>query len=276
MMREYHVLNLGAGVQSTTLYLMRLFDVAIFADTGEEPEAVYAHLNWLRTLGRTPILVRSKGRRLGDDLMRGDNTSGGRFASIPAFVDVGEKEAAILKRQCSKEYKLEVIWKAIREDVLGLAARKRVPKNVRIHQYFGISLDEAGRAQRIRENNKHKYVQLHFPLVESLWTRSDCLNWAQPQVPHAIPRSACVFCPYRDDASWLELKKNPADWARALEVDEALRIPGRILQRGLRGKLYLHRAMQPLVQIQLNPEPTPRQRQLSLRLAQECLGVCGV
>ena len=36
---EYHILNLGAGVQSTTLYLMGVygeldqpFDVAIFAD----------------------------------------------------------------------------------------------------------------------------------------------------------------------------------------------------------------------------------------------------
>jgi len=53
---EYHVLNLGAGVQSTTLYLMsmsgevRPFDVAIFADTGEEPQAVYKHLEWLQSL----------------------------------------------------------------------------------------------------------------------------------------------------------------------------------------------------------------------------------
>jgi len=45
-MREYHILNLGAGVQSTALYLMDLdlelehqFDCAIFADTGDEPAA---------------------------------------------------------------------------------------------------------------------------------------------------------------------------------------------------------------------------------------------
>ena len=47
-MSELHILNLGAGVQSTTLYLMFMrgdikpqIDYAIFADTGEEPEAVY-------------------------------------------------------------------------------------------------------------------------------------------------------------------------------------------------------------------------------------------
>ncbi len=48
-MRNCHVLNLGAGVQSTAVYLLardgRLpCDVAIFADTGEEPAAVYRHL----------------------------------------------------------------------------------------------------------------------------------------------------------------------------------------------------------------------------------------
>ena len=43
-MRNLHVLNLGAGVQSSALYLMARegsvpCDVAVFADTGEEPAA---------------------------------------------------------------------------------------------------------------------------------------------------------------------------------------------------------------------------------------------
>lgn len=56
-MREVHVLNLGAGVQSTALALLSIakifperipvFDCAIFADVGEEPAAVYSHLGWL-------------------------------------------------------------------------------------------------------------------------------------------------------------------------------------------------------------------------------------
>jgi hypothetical protein len=87
---EYHVLNLGAGVQSTTLYLMsmegkvRTFDVVIFADTGEEPQAVYSHLKWLQSLNGPPVLIRTRGK-LGDDLMHGRNATGHRFASIPAF-----------------------------------------------------------------------------------------------------------------------------------------------------------------------------------------------
>ena len=66
-MKTTHILSLGAGVQSTTLYLMFLhgeitpqIDCAIFADTGEEPESVYEHLEWLKAQGGPPILVRHK------------------------------------------------------------------------------------------------------------------------------------------------------------------------------------------------------------------------
>lgn len=89
-MSELHVLSLGAGVQSTALYLMSIegllpkLDAAIFADTQEEPGEVYSHLAWLRSLGGPPILTGTAGK-LGDDLRNGRNSTGGRFASIPAF-----------------------------------------------------------------------------------------------------------------------------------------------------------------------------------------------
>jgi hypothetical protein len=90
-MSEFTVLNLGAGVQSTNLYLQFMhgdlpwnLDAAIFADTQEEPDSVYQHLEWLKSLNGPPILVGTTGR-LGDDLMRGTNSTGQRFASIPAF-----------------------------------------------------------------------------------------------------------------------------------------------------------------------------------------------
>jgi hypothetical protein len=89
-MPEFHVLNLGAGVQSTAVYLLSMegrlpkFDAAIFADTRSEPAAVYSHLKWMQTIGGPPILVRSKGS-LAVDLQKGVNSTGGRFASIPAF-----------------------------------------------------------------------------------------------------------------------------------------------------------------------------------------------
>jgi len=114
--RQFHILNLGAGVQSTALYLMFMrgeikpqIDYAIFADTQDEPRAVYEHLEWLKSLNGPPILVRTKGR-LGDDLINGTRAGGAgknRFATIPAFVaDGGTGSPGIQKRQCSKDYKI--------------------------------------------------------------------------------------------------------------------------------------------------------------------------
>ena len=64
------MLNLGAGVQSTTVFLLshegRIppIDHAIFADTQEEPAAVYQHLQWMRTIpAPVPVLhVASKSK----------------------------------------------------------------------------------------------------------------------------------------------------------------------------------------------------------------------
>lgn len=58
--------------------------MAIFADTQEEPQAVYDYLAWLRPLGQPTIWGRLAGK-LGDDLLHGTNSTGQRFTSIPAF-----------------------------------------------------------------------------------------------------------------------------------------------------------------------------------------------
>ena len=57
-----NALSLGAGVQSSTLALMAMQgevepmpDCAIFADTGDEPKAVYEWLKWLETQLPFPV-----------------------------------------------------------------------------------------------------------------------------------------------------------------------------------------------------------------------------
>src|SRR5207302_1334850 len=68
---------------------------------------VYKHLEWLRSLGGPPILTDTAGK-LGDDLIHGKNSSGRRFASIPAFTSaVPGKPGGMLRRQCTAEYKID-------------------------------------------------------------------------------------------------------------------------------------------------------------------------
>lgn len=112
-------------------------EASIFADTQDEPGAeqrrlglpdpegsVYAHLDWLQaqpTRGAIPILVRTKGK-LSADLMRGENSTGQRFASIQAYTLRPDGNEGQTRRQCSMEYKIEVINRTIRRELCGCAA----------------------------------------------------------------------------------------------------------------------------------------------------------
>jgi hypothetical protein len=257
--KEFHILNLGAGVQSTALFLMARepgavihFDLAIFADTGEEPAAVYRHLEYLRSLGQPEIRVRSAGK-LGDDLIQGRNSTGRRFVSIPAFTKSPEGKVGMVRRQCTAEYKIEVVNRTIRRELLGLKPRQQVPKDVMIHQYFGISTDEAARAERAKRRFEGvKHTVPHWPLIES----------------------SCVFCPYRTNQSWWQLKEtDPEGWARAVEIDNALRDEKSVCNRGFRQQLFVHRTCVPLEGIDLR---SLQPNALDPIATGECQGMCGL
>src|SRR5262245_28894618 len=122
MTKELRVLSLGAGVQSSTLLLLSIqgelprLDAAIFADTGWEPDPVYAHLAWLETqaqMAGIPLLRVSVGNIRADALrstVRGRVSDRTRWASLPYFVDPKEGPAhGMLRRQCTREYKLDPI-----------------------------------------------------------------------------------------------------------------------------------------------------------------------
>lgn len=260
-----HVLNLGAGVQSTAAYLMFMeglvkgadgepvkLGAAVFGDTQEEGQATYRHLEWMHTLGGPPILVRTAGK-LGDDLVLGKNLTGGRFASIPAFLKHPDGTQGLVRRQCTAEYKIEVVQKTIRRDILGIAPRKRLPKDVRIVQYFGLSFEEMRRVFRVQKRfADQKQHTCRFTLVEAGMTRAGCREWMTGRVPHEVPRSACVFCPYHSNEEWRRIRdEDPEGWARAVQVDKAIRSPTSVCSAKLRAEQYIHRQMVPLDQADL-------------------------
>lgn len=303
--RPLHILNLGAGVQSTTLYLLSMegripkFDAAIFADTQDEPgaeerrlglpdppESVYAHLDWLIALKGPPILVRTRGR-ISTDLLRGKKSTGQRFASIPAYTNAEAVAGAErgkegqTRRQCTREYKIEVIEKCIRHEILGLPPRGRLPADVIVHQYIGISWDERARAFDIRrrfldDNGQEKpHWCGRFPLLtingemRPGWTRDDCEDYLSVKVPHKVYGSACIMCPYQDDPTWARRMQPGPTREKLVEIDTGIRTPGVIVNRGLDQKLYLHRDCKPITEIDFSHEK-------QLGFAMECEGGCGL
>lgn len=255
--RRYRVLMLGAGVQSTTLALLSgdeipPYDFAVFCDVGIEPHAVYAHLDRLDAMVPYPILRVSAGN-LGDAIRGGVHP-------LPLFVGAaGESRATgMLKRQCTKTYKIEPGFKAVRRAIAPGVRQLHVRDgNPWVDQSLGISTDEA---QRMKPSPV-KWARTVYPLIDLDMSRQDCMAYLGARGVDA-PRSACVICPYRSDAEWRRVMADPMDRLLAVELDAALR-------KHEKGHLrWFHRGLRPLAETDFTD------RQLGL-WGEECEGVCG-
>ena len=272
-MSQLKILSLGAGVQSSTLFLMACFDEierfdhAIFADTGWEPEPVYRWLKYLKKQGKKhgiPIHTVSQGNIRNDILIsqvRGTKKDGRRWASMPLFVLAPDGKKGMIRRQCTYEYKIRPIERKQRE-LAGYKPRKRMPPGT-IECWKGISTDEAKRAVV----SDRKWISFYYPLIEMRMRRSDCLAWFLKRGLPKPPRSACVGCPFRHNSEWMDLKNNSIkDFKDAIFIDKAIRKIG-----GMRGDVFLHADRIPLDEVVFNKNGN----QPSL-FSDECAGICGV
>ena len=267
-----NVISLGAGVQSTTMALLAAHgdlpmpDVAIFADTGAEPQAVYEHLRWLQSDNVLPFPVKvvSAGNIVEDMRQQAETWVPGRAAAAPFFTDGRDGRAAPLRRQCTAHYKIEPIIKAVRE-MIGLKYHQWGPREVTVRQWIGISTDEAHRMKPADV----KWIENTWPLIDKRMSRSDCLRWLSDR-GYSAPKSACTFCPYRSDAAWQQMKDTGGpDWREARYVDALIR-RGLPNPKGGTGRLYVHRSRTPLGEVEFTDD-----RQADL-FGEECSGMCGV
>lgn len=271
--KPMRVLSLGAGVQSSTLALMMKHgeiesaEHAIFADTGAEPAEVYRWLDWLEEQLPFPVHRVAAGNLEADILGSLNDPRRHRVGQAPFYVTTGTSEReGMLWRKCTKEYKVEVIHKKVRE-LMGLRPRQRAPREVTVHQVIGISLDEAIRVR----TSRLPFIQNCYPLVDGGITRQHCLDWMAAHFPGRVPaKSACYFCPYTDDSRWREMKLSaPAEFERAVQFDSRIRsgLPG------VRGKAYVHRSLKPLSEVDFRNAADVGQMDF---FNNECEGMCGV
>ena len=274
------VISLGAGVQSTALLLMSIrgeierADCAIFADTGWEPESVYAHLNRLMAYANehdfTIHLVQNSSKRsvgnIKADHLRAVNGEVGRVSHMPLYSDAGTSGNMPLVRSCTIDYKIAPIEKKIRE-LLGLKPRQRIKPGTHVEQWFGITVDEM---QRMRIN-KHKWITNKYPLIDLRLDRLNCEKWLEREGWGTVPKSACVACPYHNDRMWRHIKDtDPSSWNEAVEFDKAMRKGDKL--PGVKGNVYVHASRKPLDQVDL----TTAEDHGQLTFLDECEGMCGV
>lgn len=269
-MNPLHIISLGAGVQSSTMALMfahgelsPMPDCSIFADTGAEPKHVYTWLDWLEK--QLPFPVHRVMWKEGLTKNITEAVAGNRFAGAPFFTESDSNRAGQLRRQCTREFKIQPITKKVRE-LVGLKYRQRAPKEILVVQYIGISFDEVS---RMRDSRQH-WIEHRWPLVDLRMHRQDCLDWMRDHKYPEPKRSACAYCPYHSDAEWRDLQKNhPQDFASAVAIDQQIR--GGV--RGTKQQLYLHRSLKPLDEIDFRNAADHGQVDM---FNEECDRLCGV
>jgi len=256
------IISLGLGVQSTAMYLMSSLgyidraDYAIFADPGAELPDTYRlwdYLNdWAKYNNGIPLIKKKKS--LYDDILKQQNSTGQRFASIPAFTE----SQGMVRRQCTREYKIDVVVQEVRK-LHGLKKGQRMKPT---EMYLGISLDEI---QRMKMSQLYN-IEYKYPLIEKRITRSECIKFLEDRSFNNIKKSSCVFCPYHSNKNWKEIKQNyPGEWEKVKKVDNAIRDSSK---RGVKDKLFLHRTLVPIDEAYLQED------QEELFMCEE--GYCGI
>ena len=269
---DHAYMSFGGGVQSTAIaelvirrdprllaVVNQLPELFIFADTGDEPEAVYAHVEVMKARIEAAGFVFKtvcKGGRLGDTALAGR-------VDIPAWVDTDTTRMP-MRRACTVDWKATVLDREAKTHYgINLRTKKALPS---LSQWYGISTDEAQRTKISQD----KWRTFTYPLLSMRWNRDDCTAYLA-SVGMTAPKSACVFCPFHGDAVWRSL--SPADLARAIEVEDAM---------------TAHRAAGTGYPAKLKSSPTLHRSGIPLRdrpfdhgddggaMDNECAGICGV
>jgi hypothetical protein len=200
------VISYGGGVQSTALVVLAMrecwtVDEIVHVDLvdAESPatrEYVARFREWLqREYGRDITVI---GRNMYRDML--DNPG---FTPVPWH---GRREKFMLKRQCTREYKVQPLQRYLYD---------RYPGE-RVGLMLGISVDEY---HRMRDSSAAR-IEHVYPLVDRRLTRWQCRDIIE-RAGLAVPwKSSCWFCPFRSVVSQRALvQRYPglAGMARALE-----------------------------------------------------------
>jgi hypothetical protein len=279
MVKQWNVISLGAGVQSSTMALMasrgELLDIkvdfAIFADTQDESKRVYEWLDWLEKQLTFPVYRVTKGRLRDAALDMRVTDDGRKFpkASIPLHVLTADgTKTMITHRNCTSDYKIKPILKELRSR----CGVKRGQKAPTVTSLIGISYDEM---QRMKDS-RDPWVVNRWPLVEMRLRRFDCIEWMRKSGYPEPPKSACVYCPFKS-----------ADLFRQMQIDEPEAFQSVIdfenevndkrsdgIDSSRRNRYFVYRNCKPFDTIDFRSDVEKGQQVFDF--GDECDGMCGV
>jgi hypothetical protein len=168
-----------------------------------------------------------------------------RFVTMPLYArEFVGGPCAPLRRQCTKDYKLDPIYRWTRP-FIGRRKGQRHTTPPFCEMWIGISSEE--NAKRCKPSHE-KWVNNRYPLRELGMSRQDCSDWIWEHFHRRVKKSACIACPYHDDGYWRMLRdESPEEFEMACEFDDMVRhLPG------VKGEAFVHSSGVPLREIDFN------------------------
>lgn len=230
------ILSFGAGMQSTALALMAcenakavkplyplvpVYDEVVFCDLGFEPPWVLRQVEFTRKACEwAGIPFRILDAPLYRDFM--ENFGERRTISIPWWTLGDDGHKSKMPRNCTIDYKVNLISKHVRWELLGYKKGQRLrDEDKKAHEmHMGFSAEEA---HRCKESPNPMFVN-KFPLVEMGLVRADNYAYIKDVWGLDTKASACCFCPFHQNYFFQYLKENlPETYEKLVGVDELLR-----------------------------------------------------
>lgn len=228
------ILSCGAGMQSTALALMAcentynprkfpdvpIYDLICFCDLGKEPPWVMEQVDFIsKECKRAGIRFEILRSPLYEDYLNDFGKK--RVVSIPFWTVNEDGKKGRMLRNCTLEYKIGLIQKFVRWQMLGYKKGQRTKKeDIKAHEmHIGFSFEEK---HRCREN-PHKMFVNKFPLVEMQLERKDNYAYIKDVWGLETKASACSFCPYHRNYFFQYLKeKHEKEYEDLVAFDEML------------------------------------------------------
>jgi len=267
-----NVLSHGAGVQTSAMVYMVLDgliekpDLIVFADPQWELKETYKYLHKLMDdvkKAGIPMIIDTIGN-IYEDTMN-SATTGERAPSMPFYTEDSIGEEGIVSRQCTNDYKINVVRRAARQ-FLGLKPRQKLKNKIVMWQ--GITTDEV---ERIKISHE-KMIDYHYPLFDLGLDRLDCMNYLSKNGYGVPPKSSCIGCPFHSRQTWVDIATNyPDEFQTAVTLDHAIRNHPKF-----KSQLFLHKSRLPLdIAVQMDSMQTDLFYDYE-GFINDCSGNCGV
>lgn len=198
-----------------------VYDIVIFCDLGMDPSWVMKQWLFIESAcDSAGIRHEMLDTDLYGHIMK--NFGERRTVSVPWWTLGYDGKKSKMPRNCTIDFKVEMISQYIRWKVLGYKKGQRLKDcDKKAHEmHMGFSKEEE---RRCKESPNPMFIN-KFPLCVMEWTRAEAYAYCLDVWGLDTKASACSFCPFHQNYFFKYLKENhPDEYAAIVEVDNLLR-----------------------------------------------------